>query len=89
MIFIHDELITLNYYVNIILIMNKILAFAVVFAIATIMITSTVAPALAEDNGNGKAKGCEKSNENSKAKEKNPHCGNDDPPPCDPKIDYC
>jgi len=55
--------------------MNKTIAITAIVLIAVIMITGSLSPAMAtKDDNNGKAKGCEKANENSKASEKNPHC---------------
>ncbi|RDJ32225.1 MAG: hypothetical protein DWQ18_09050 [Crenarchaeota archaeon] len=56
--------------------MNSLLSFSVlVFAIAGFLIMPIQNDAFAtKDDNSGKAKGCENANENSKAKEKNPHC---------------
>ena len=55
--------------------MNKTLAITATVLIAVIMITGSLSPAMAtKDDNNGKARGCEKANENSKASQKNPHC---------------
>ena len=58
--------------------MNKTLAIAAFALIAVIMVSGSIMPAMAaKDDNNGKAMGCEKANVNSKAAEKNPHCGAD------------
>ena len=55
--------------------MNKALLLTLILSIAVFMITSVAAPVIADKDDNpGQAKGCEKANEKSKVREKNPHC---------------
>jgi len=46
-IFIFDRLIKLNYYVNIILLMNKTLAISTIALVAVVMVMGSIAPVMA------------------------------------------
>ena len=56
--------------------MNKALVISAISLIAVMMVVGVVSPAMAKEGNNG-SNGCEKSNPNSKACEKNPNADSD------------